>query len=708
MRPFNSTFVKQNNAHIPPPTESHDLNESQLQIIKWHSEICTLIKIANLSENPTLQWELSFIKFLSTHCISYPILSKFDISKLPFALCLGGTYASGTATPYCALNIIVILKNENGFGVMDKFLAELIKNLSRIADYDKSKLFNIPSHIVNAQYLCGTKEQLFQQLGKIEGNAWIKQALSAIVIAGDNRLLHEFQSNLMKQRIYRNNKLYHHVSCFLYDEATKDCHRILNKDQIDIYEDIIEPIFLILYGLKNEFNLSTSVIIYDLISSLKDKGHITADIEILFTRILIDAGKLRWRIHIDIKSAVDTLKIADKYKKEIGELINIVSILREEASKRIKKRENSVQASDKFSRCMNIDKQNLTDLPKKASARSSRMNIFDTTDEMKKYFHAHRTYFKLDLTGSTEALASRLFNNVSTPEHFAGYIDCFFLCIHKGNIDKNKFYNWLWAAIRRCSHDIFDSEGKIKPDLAKYINQDNWYDLASKQIGREKLNKYILFSYFMNALFAGIVNEPRYIEKNEDSLLNGAEHPLLFQAQIYINDFFNTHIYSQTVLRKIQEANYYTALVEVMACLDALSVKLKNVINKNINKAEKALYQKYLGDEQNINSIHGILFSINKLLTNRNHKKDESISREEFHDYDTKIIHLLENFQKEMSNLLIEIKSSWSHRLFSVFNEGLEIEKIDSFVKKTRTQLVFFAQDTVNKPDSSTEKCVVS
>jgi hypothetical protein len=212
----------------------------------------------------------------------------------------------------------------------------------------------------------------------------------------------------------------------------------------------------------------------------------------------------------------------------------------------------------------------------------------------------------------------------------------------------------------------------------------------------------------MNALFAGVVNDPRYIEKNETSLHTNTDNPLLRQVQIYTIDFFQMHIYSQPILKKIQDTNYYTALIGVMACLEALSMRLKNAINKNINKAEIELYQKYLGDDHNINTINGILSSIKKLINSRNLNNDEVISRDEFHDYDTKIIRLLENLQKEMSKLLIEIKNSWRHRLFSLFNEGLEIEKIDSFINKTRIQLVFFAQDTVKKPDSASDKCVVS
>ncbi len=685
--------------------ESDEINEEQLEKIKlWHEEICASQIAATQSTHPALQWGLLFSNFLNKYFKSRVSSSVNNNTPLPFALCIGGSLLSGISTPYSPTEIFIILKDKQEFAVYNQYLIDMLEDFKQIAKQDKSDLLGINFCKTKPPFLCGNREVLLQQLDKLEGNAWLINILSASVIMGDNNLLHEIQHDLTKQGIYRYEKHYKHISSFLYDLTTRQNPEPKTKDTINLQEDIMAPLSCFIFALKYEFNLLNISTTKELIFALETFENISPDVATLIRTVLAKASKIMWDHHLDLKKPIYFLKITSKNREELLSLLDIIAVIRTIANQRIKRRESSIYPSHIAMRCVTLDKQNLTLSEKIISEKNHKVNIFNATDEMKKYFDDHINTFKIDTAGRPEAIASRLFNDVSIPAHFTSYIDNFFLCVSKGNIEPTKFHSWLWAAIRRCSHDIFDTAGHIKQDLLAIINQDKWYDNSSKKIGREKLNNFILFSYFMNALFAGIVNDPRYIKINQASIEFDSLNPLMRQIQLHTNDFFQSNIYSQKIIKKIQETNYYAALIGEMACLNSLIARLANSLKLNINNRESELYRLYLGTEDNINSLQGLFTSINTFIKNR--ERTNIISPQEFHDYDTKINKLIETFAKELLILLKEIKTSWRHRLFI---ESCEIDKILPFIDKMKIQLAFFAQEAVKVPENKfPEKCSIS
>lgn len=701
MRLFKSILNDDAKKHPEEPIE--ELNELQLkQIQEWHNEIATYIKVASEATSPALQWGLLFSKFLQRYCSQLPLFNGIKGDNLPFAFCIGGVHISEFSTPFCEINVFVILQKENDIALFNAILKDLYNILFHIAKKSNLPLFDSKSPEFKTHYLCGTPNQLNHQITHSAGYHWILQSLSATVFFGNNNLLLDFQNDLMQKGIYRNNKQYQYISSFLYDMAILSLNNTTNKKMIDLYEDIIAPNLLILYALQYEFKLNNIYLPKELITYLEHKKYISSDVALLFNKIFTVAGTARWNLHYETKRHLDLIKLNNQNSEMLSELLSITAIIKSAAAQRIKKRDTSIYPSSKIYRSMTIDKQNVEFTITSAQKKPRAINIFDATDEMKKYFDAHTAHFKIDLDARPEATASRLFNNARIPTHFNTYIENFFYCVSQGNLIQDKFHSWMWAAIRRCSHDIFDAKGEIKADLFAIINTDKWYDKSRKKIGAEQLKKFILFSYFMNALFAGVISDPRYAKAQQ--LTIESDNPLMRQIQILTNGFFQTHIYPQIVIKNIQNTNYYVALEGCLACLNALITKITHSLKTNINKSELTLYHSYLGKEDNINTLKGLFYSIQTLINHRNVNKN--ITQQEFHDYETKISQLLDNFDMGLKQLLPIIKKSWLNRLFI---EGSEIEKIIASIHKAKTQLTFFTQEAVQEPDNkSSSPCTIS
>lgn len=701
MRRLKAVFKDDTQKLQEEPVE--EFTEQQLkQIQEWHHEISTYIKAASEAANPALQWGLLFSKFLQRYCSQLSLFTGKNADNHSFAFCIGGIHLSEFSTPFCLINIFVILQNENDIALFNTILSDLYKILFHIAKKSNIPLFDCKSPGFKTHFLCGTHQQLYQQLANTEDYHWILQALSAIVFFGNNNILNGFQNELMQRGIFRNNKQYQYISSFLYDIAIFSLNNTTNKNIINLYDEIIAPTLLVLYALRYEFKITNIYLPKELVIYLEHKKCISSEVAVLFNRVLSDAGIIRWNLHSEEKKYIDLIKFNNKNKEILAELLSITAIIKSAAAQRIKKRDTTIYPSSKIFRSMTIDKQNVQFAITNPHKKSRAINIFDATDEMKRYFDAHTAHFKIDLEARPEAIASRLFNNVKTPDHFKNYIENFFLCINQGFINKEKFHSWMWAAIRRCSHDIFDTKGEIKADLLSIINADKWYDKACKKIGTEQLKKFILFSYFMNALFAGVINDPRYAKAQQITV--DSDNPLMRQIQILTNEFFQVHIYPHIAIKNIQNVNYYVALEGSLACLNALIIKITHSLTANINKAESNLYKTYLGSEDNINTLKGLFHSISTLINHR--KQNRAIKQQEFHDYDTKINTLLINFEYNLNQLNLVIKKSWLNKLFI---ESSDIEKILASIHKTKKQLMFFAQEAVQEPESNApSNCTIS
>ena len=245
----------------------------------------------------------------------------------------------------------------------------------------------------------------------------------------------------------------------------------------------------------------------------------------------------------------------------IPQLVNAVALLRALANERIKRRKVTVGLSDKRSRRVDFDKNNPPHLSSVKTPSNHTQVILNVTDTMRAYIDYHAEFFEIKDGRSIEGNAWRLFNSVEIPKHFNDYIESFFRCMHKGMIDKDKFNSWMWAALRRCTHDILDEKGHLKSYIQERFNKENWYKESAKKIGQEKLDKFILFSYFMNALIAGVVSDKRYVKANHDSIQSNPDLPLMRQVQLYTTEFFNLNVYKNLKLAALQNANYLVHLL---------------------------------------------------------------------------------------------------------------------------------------------------
>lgn len=608
------------------------------------AEFTEAVTSSHNSDNAGLYWKSFFTNFLKKMINLYSVTEQTcDPSK--FTFCLAGPVVRSIGSPLSTIDAFVVLKDENNEELAKKLteristaMKKVEEELLAISKKTNTNYLRLSTVKITPTVFCGTAEQLITKMRSMSTDSCINAIFTAIPLVGDPQILTNFHNKLFASPICSTH-IYDNPVSFFYGVAVVEFDGAINRKAINLKNDIMRPVLAILDGLRLEFNLDVGISPEVIVKNLLNDKKISEDAVRLFTLVLNRIGQLRWYLDMQHRQ---TQELIPTEFENINEIIQIVALLRGEASKRIKTEGNKISLHENRPATFAIDKANAPYLDRIFSQDNKAFDLYVATDIIPIHIKGELSQINKNISKANTAagIATRYFNNIDNPKHLATYSESFFQCVQNSVLNKNKFNKWMNMVISRCVHDLFDEEGNLKKSIIDIVNINGMYDRIIAEVGKEDANKDILFSYFMNPLLGNtILLDQRYQDLKGDM---ESENNISRATQQFTNEYFNRNIKIASVtIKEIHNANYCNSLLKISTILETLVKQFRIALRYNLDEREVNLYLNCLGKESDHDSLLGICRSLNEYL-DRNMRNP--ISTEVFHDFRDKIYHCLNNF----------------------------------------------------------------
>lgn len=637
----------------------------------------------NALQNPAEEWQRGFARFFKAICVN-----RIGVNIPNYTICLTGLTTVGLGTPFSTVDTFVITDTPLDANRYRSIFSQIEEDISTVS------LGSNPHHLpvnkeIRLSILCLTKEEFLEKITVAQNSElYIQAILNAVVIIGSPKRLFDLQDELKPLLVTSGDKSYADVASFLHGIVAYHDDNFENPFT-NISHDIIRPVLATINGLSMEHKGCHLVDPRLIVRDLMTRGKMSL-LEVEFLLAILDKiSRLKW----ETDSKAGKNENVTRISLDLQALPKAIANIRTAVKQRLSVQDNIVRTNvdTRFTIVPTVKTDDIFNISEAALKVFSPPNINTSAGENNKEVVFQTQKFSIN---STLFKLVERFDDLPINVLMNQYVKLIFSAIKDNILNQDQFKKWMAVMVRRCAHELVDTDGNLMPWVKTLLSKDNLYNSLPHSGKPEKINQIIVEAYFINIILRTLSADKKLADIASKTM--NPKHPELsitFDILNTADKYFREIYENPNCLIHVQKDNYHGVLMILYPALNKLKEQIETALStkKKLKTIERDLFTKYLGSTDKKNTCSGIV----ELLKNSfegNH--NFTAFANDFHQFMDSIVSFIDNFKQEAMQIK-DLKDSAKQAKFVKTPEMFKVESRISQVCK----LIIAVEDALFSKD---------